>query len=557
MPTSKLKAALERLSMHSIDSVQDGSTLSAFDSYMHIERPIEQKLRKKMQLIEEVGGGIILLVGSAGDGKSHLISRMKREFKWDSNCYYNDATASCSPRKTAIDTLKDALADFRDVSINTTNRKLVLAINLGKLNAFIDEEYVKSEFQQLVEATLPIFDEDDSTSPIETERIKVVLFTNEQIFEFYPEDDGEYPVKSFFLSSLLDKIVACNDENVFYRAYLEDLQNGLDDADPVRINYELLRLSEVRKTVEMSVIEAIIRSHLLITPREFLDFVYSILVPPFEQKSPTALDCEALLPTLIYGGGNNMILQAMSELDPLKHSSTEHDKQLSILFNAHAIPEEEFPRTVTEQLPKIMLLRLNKLYDNNGRDTPRIAKFIYRLKHVLDYHSEREDYRSYLALLRGVFNNSDVEIEDVYQLVSKAIPRHCGSYCNKYDMIPLSIQGSKYRIFSSLKLEAQEIKSPFSKDKRTEFFLHFNLVWKSTEVPEPVGLSMNYQLYTYLQDLNRGKLALDYESEKNLAFCDFVANLARMCNCEKELFIVRNDGKELTLKKPFRSIYFQ
>ena len=557
MPTSKLKAALERLSMHSIESVQDGSTLSAFDSYMHIERPIEQKLRKKMQQIEEAGGGIILLVGSAGDGKSHLISRMKREFQWDSTCYYNDATASCSPRKTAIDTLKDALADFRDVSINTTNRKLVLAINLGKLNAFIDEDYVKSEFQQLVKATLPIFDEDDSTPPIETERIKVVLFTNEQIFEFYPEDDGKYPVKSFFLSSLLGKIVARNDENVFYRAYLEDVQNGLDDADPVRINYELLSLSDVRKTVEMSVIEAIIRSQLLITPREFLDFVYSILVPPIERKSLTALDCEALLPTLIYGGGNNMILQALSELDPLKHSSTEHDKQLSILFNAHAIPEEVFPSAVTEQLPEIMLHRLNRLYDNNGRDTPRIAKFVYRLKHVLDYHSESVDYRSYLALLRDVFNNSDVEIEKVYQLVSKGIPRHCGSYCNKHDMIPLSIHGSKYRIFSSLKLELQEIKSSFSKDKRTEFFLHFNLVWKSPEVPEPVVLTMNYQLYTYLQDLKRGKLALDYESEKNLVFCDFVANLARMSNCEKELFIVRNDGKELTLKKPFRSIYFQ
>lgn len=557
MPTSKLRIALERLSMHSIESVQDGCTLSAFDTYMHVERPIEQKLRAKMRQIEEEGGGIILLVGSAGDGKSHLISRMKREFAWDSSCYYNDATASCSPRKTAIDTLKEALADFRDVSLYTTSRKLVLAINLGKLNAFIDEEYVKSEFQQLVKAALPIFEEDDSTPPIETERIKVVLFTNEQIFEFYPEDDGKYPVKSLFLFSLLDKIVSRNDENVFYRAYLEDVQNGLDDADPVRINYELLSLFEVRKTVEMTVIEAIIRSHLIITPREFLDFVYSILVPPIEQKSPTALDCEALLPTLIYGGGNNMILQALSKLDPLKHSSTEHDKQLSILFNAHAIPEEDFPSAVTKLLPKIMLHRLNRLYDNNGRDTPRIAKFVYRLKHVLDYHSESVDYLSYLALLRDVFNNSDVEIENVYQLVSKAIPRHCGSYCNKYDMIPLSIHGSKYRIFSSLKLEPKEIKSSFSKEKRTEFFLHFNLVWKSPEVPMPVGLTMNYQLYTYLQDLNRGKLALDYESEKNLAFSDFVANLARMCNCEKELFIVRNDGKEMTLKKPFRSIHFQ
>ncbi len=555
MPTSKLKAALERLSMHSIESVQDGSELSIFDAYMHVERPIEQKLRSKMRQIEEEGGGIILLVGSAGDGKSHLISQMKREFAWDSSCYYNDATASCSPRKTAIDTLKDVLEDFQDANLYNTNRKLVLAINLGKLNALIDEEFVRDNFSQLVKAVLPIFDEDDSTPPIESNRIKVVLFTNEQIFEFYPEDDGIYPVKSTFLSSLLYKIVAPVEDNIIYQAYAEDVQNGLDAADPVRINYELLSLPEIRTTVEMTVIEAIIRSRLIITPREFLDFIHSILVPIVGQKRLTPLDCEALLPSLIYGGGKNMILNALSELDPLKHSSTEHDKELSVLFNAHAIPEGYFPISIAERLPLLMINRLNSLYDNNGHDTPRIAKFVYRLKHVLAYHSESEDYLCYLSLLRGVFKSSYSEMHDIYELVSKTLPRHCGSYYSKRDMIPLSIQGAKFRIFSSLKLEPEEIVAPFSLDNRTEFFLRFNLKWSTPG--SQIILTMDYQLYSYLRDLNRGKLALAYENDKNLEFCNFVAELARMCDCRKELFIVCNDGEEMTLKETFRSIYLQ
>jgi hypothetical protein len=68
---------------------------------------------------------------------------------------------------------------------------------------------------------------------------------------------------------------------------------------------------------------------------------------------------------------------------------------------------------------------------------------------------------------------------------------------------------------------------------------------------------MDYQLYAYLRDLSRGKLALSYENEKNLTFSDFVGALARMCDCSKELSIVRNDGKEMVLKEIFRSIQLQ
>lgn len=554
MPPSKLKTALECLSMRSVESVQDGNVLGSFDCYMHVSRPIEDKLRQRMKAIDASGGGIVLLVGSAGDGKSHLISTMKREFDWASTCYYNDATASCSPRKTAIETLKEALVDFKDDSIGSTDRKLVLAINLGKLNALIDEDDVRDEYRQLVNAVEPIFDEDDSTPPIESDRIKVVLFTNEQIFEFYPEDDGAYPVKSSFLASILDKIVAPVDGNPFYQAYVEDGQNGTNPADPIRLNYELLSLPEVRRTVEMSVIEAIICSRLLITPREFLDFVYSILVPTVMPHEPSALDCEVMLPSLIYGGGRNMILQALSNLDPLKYSSTAHDRLLSILFTANAISEAD--SSILEQgLPEVMVNRLNGMYSNNGHDTLCVAKFVYRLQHVLSYHSENEDYLSYLALLKGVFNGSSEDMQDVYELVSKSIPRHCGSYYDKQDMVPLSIQGGKYRMFSSLKLEPEEIVAPFSCSNRTEFFLRFNLSWRISG--EKVILTMDYQLYAYLRDLCRGKLALSYENERDLTFSDFVGALARMCDCSKEISIVRNDGKEMVLKEIFKSIQLQ
>ena len=172
MATTHLKDVFSRLSQHSVDSVQSGISFSDLDDYMHVERPIELRLLEKINEIDSVGGGIILLVGSAGDGKSHLISKIKPVSDWSNNCFYNDATASSSPHKTAIDTLKEALVDYKDANINLTARKLVLAINLGKLNAFIEDPEVQTEYSQLVAAAWPIFDDDDTTPPIESERIK-------------------------------------------------------------------------------------------------------------------------------------------------------------------------------------------------------------------------------------------------------------------------------------------------------------------------------------------------------------------------------------------------
>ena len=109
-------------------------------------------------------------------------------------------------KKTAIDTLKEALSDFKDANLYKTNSKLVLAINLGKLNALIEDEEFRAEYKEIVDSTWPIFDDDDTTPPIDTERVKVVMFVDQQVFEFYT-DSPEGIVKSRFLSEIMEKIV--------------------------------------------------------------------------------------------------------------------------------------------------------------------------------------------------------------------------------------------------------------------------------------------------------------------------------------------------------------
>ena len=314
---------------------------------MHVDRPIETELIEKMDEIDNAGGGIILLVGSAGDGKSHLISRIKQISDWDENSFYNDATASCSPKKTAIDTLKEALEEYKDSNLYSTRKKLVLAINLGKLNTLIEDDEFKAEYGEIVHSAWPIFD-NDGTQPIDNERVKVVLFTNEQIFEFDTESEETLPVNSSFLFALIEKIVEKTNSNPFYKAYKEDLAEDISPKDPLILNFQLLSLPEVRHSIIMTVIEAIVCYKLIITPREFLDFIYSILVcPNYDSYKEKANFYDALLPTLLYTGKENIIQKAISKLDPLKHSSTEHDSQLSILFTSYSIPTNYFTSNIT------------------------------------------------------------------------------------------------------------------------------------------------------------------------------------------------------------------
>ena len=194
-----------------------------------------------------------------------------------------------------------------------------------------------------------------------------------------------------------------------------------------------------------------------------------------------------------------------------------------------------------------MLKRTNEFYANNGRDIERTTKFVFRLKHLLSYHTECEVYKSYLALLKGIFNKDIHKMQEIYDVVAKAIPRHYGSYYEKSNMVPLNIQGGRYRLFGSLQLRPEPIKSYHSDSYLNEFLIRFDMSWKFPD--ESVPLRMDFQLYSYLNELNSGKLALSYENEKDLTFSRFVRRLVEKCNCEQEITVVRSDTGVLVLSE--------
>lgn len=550
MDDTFLYKVISRLSLKSLDAVQNGQGFSDFDKYMHVSRPIEKVLEQKMFEIEHNGGGIVLLVGSAGDGKSHLLSQVKTKFDWSFKSYYNDATVSCSPKRTAIDTLKIALEEFSDKKIHTTSDKKVVAINLGKLNAFIEDSEVKDSYREIVNVVKPLFDD----MPIyETEHIKVVLFTEEQLFEFHPDVEMDYPVASDFLSKVLSKIVSCEEDNPFYQAYLADLGNGVGKKSPLILNYELLMSESVRHTIVMSVIEAIIRFNLKITPREYFDFIYATLcwTGKYEEKDDFF---EALLPTKLYhGNSTNKIVVALSKLDPLKYGSTLHDDDLAVLFTSYMIPKDFMDMIEEANVPSFIIERTNKFYANNGIDTERTVKFLFRFKHLLSYHTESIVYRKYLKALSGIFLNDVGTMKELYDIVSMAMPRHYGSYYREEGLVPLNLQGANYHFFSSLEMEPCKIVSIFDKSSPNHFALYIDMSWQ-IGIEKKIRLRLDYQLYQYLLDLNEGKLAVNYENERNIIFSKFMRQLSELCDSGKKLIIIGPESKKITFKENFGNL---
>ena len=539
---SRITELFNQLSRGSLGAVQNGSQLSELTQYLNVDRMIEKNIEEHMKTIQMNGGGLVLLIGNAGDGKSHIISKLKANGLYDDFEFYNDATASCSPKISSIDTLKMVLRNFDDKHIRNTDKKMFLAINLGKLNEFIGDE----NFTEISNIAKNVLSE-RYVKCDQKNYLRYVSFSNQQHFEL-TQDGTDYPIDSSFICQVLDKITLEDDSNPFYQAYCQTVFS-LGEFYPEVINYRLLSLSSVKNTITKLIIEAIIRFQLIFTPRDFFDFICSIIIFPFSSSYKEAQHFfEALLPTLIFEGKSSKIQRVINQLDPLRVSNLEHNRELSVLFTAFKLPKESLSEKELGGLNENLKEKINFYYRNHGKDTERISKFVFRLNHLLKYDSESPEYKRYLAFL-STYNDPDTRydvVNELEELVNLCIPRHYGAYIDAGELIPLNIQGSKYRLFARIEKEMVNVDAPFIGENRNEFLLYIPLEWELKETH--IQLKMDYQLFEYLCSLEKGKLAITYESELNIEFSRFIRELIKNSTSDKEVIIISTDNKQLSLK---------
>ena len=547
---SKITDIFKQLSHGSLGAVQNGCQLNELAEYLNVDRLIEVNLKKHMDAIKQNGGGLVLLIGNAGDGKSHIISKLKNTNDYNDFEFYNDATASCSPNMSSIETLKIALRNYDDQHIKTTSTKTLLAINLGKLNDFVDDENF-SEIGNLAKQVLS----DHYESINQTDYLRFVSFSNQQNFEL-TQDGSEYPVESSFISEILNKITKADCCNPFYAAYEETKKDSHYGAMyPEVLNFEILSLLVVKKSIVMLIIECMVRFQLIFTPRDFFDFVCSIIVFPFSEKYNEGRHLfESLLPSLIFSGNSSKIQKMVCQLDPLRVSSLDHNKSLAVMFTAYKLHDDMLDKNKLSCVYESLKEKINFYYKNHGKDTERISKFIFRVSHLLDYHSESDVYRQFLRNL-SLYNNEESRNEIILELEEKvdlSIPRHYGAYTQVNDLIPLNIQGSKYRLFARIDKSMSSVDAPYIGQFRNEFLLYIPMQWVVKN--NPVELKMDYQLFEYICSLEKGKLPITYESELNMEFSRFIRELIKYSSGDKEVVIISSDEKTVCLRSKLNNV---
>ena len=553
---------LKSLCHGSQEAVQSGTHFSELDKYLHVNRPIDNEICNHMDEILRAGGGILLLVGSAGDGKSHMISYLKSIERYKDFVFYNDATEGCSPQISAVETLKYALRDYRNATLSETSSKTVLAVNIGKLQDLVEDDEFREGFSELYSIADAVANND---AFYDHNRIKVVSFAHRQAFELILDEDVDvdYPVKSDFMSEILSRITQPIRTNPFYNAYLETkATSGTHDVhEVVAMNYRLLMQENIRKTIVNLIIEAIVRFKLVLTPREFLDFIYCILVPPKWSKYGRRTDFfSSQLPSLLYDSNGGKIQQAISRLDPLKYSSLLHDNELSKFYASFTFDKTCINADLLDdEIVEYYTTALSQLYNagcGNGEKNNKgnIAVLIFKLNRLLKYESYSEPYKKFLKDIAGYYASKAVVLREINEMVKLSVPRLYGSYIEEPDFVPLNIQGSNYKIFTSLQIPDADIapSQPFDVQYPFIFDLYFNTEWDFGE--EQIPLKIDYPLYEHMYELRNGKLSSHFEGEKNLQFSNFVRRLSKFSDAKKSLIIVDSDNNKHKLTNKYNQI---
>ncbi|EKN40818.1 hypothetical protein CFSAN001627_17078, partial [Clostridium botulinum CFSAN001627] len=206
---------LSRLKESSKEAVEGLGEFTPFKRYMHIEREAQKELQDLILKANESNEAqLILVCGSVGDGKSHIISYFNNNYPdvMKNFTLHNDATESLEPNKTSMDTLNEILDSFSDEKIEESNEKFILAINLGTLNNFIDSKYgdrfsILKEYVQnkkILETSI------ESSAFDENSSFQFVNFSDYHIFTL---KDGK--VYSKYIESLITKIVDSSEYNIF------------------------------------------------------------------------------------------------------------------------------------------------------------------------------------------------------------------------------------------------------------------------------------------------------------------------------------------------------
>lgn len=555
----KFVEQLSRLRKLSAESVDNTNAFDEFKEYMHVERSVEQELRKLLRNLNKTPNKrLVLLCGSAGDGKSHLLSYMKNS---DSENLlaeyelYNDATESSAPNLTSIDTLAEKLKDYDDENyMNDDGKKMILAINLGTLSNFIESEKGKnfSVLKQYVEGN-DIFGSFVEFEPYEpTEVFRHVNFSDYQMFTL--KEDG---VGTEYLEKLLEKVFSKEDGNPFYETYKLNGNCTLCQRCPVRHNFEFLQDKKAQKVIIDKIVEIIIKDKTIVSTREVLNFLYDILVhPEFSYNSfcsKITSDIKYLpeyirytTPMLMYEyDGISTVIDNIKSHDLLKERKADMDLEATRFHSLDNI--EEVFLNATKDTPYEMLKNISDISVLGGikSELKKLAyRFTIRVKEIKGCYEESQSktrFKEYIKYLYYQNSLNERKLSKVYEATKKAVMNWNGHF--ESDYICIDESNEQYWVLEQLYLKSAIKKTQPLSEEIMRFSTSLKLKYRKDNGTDEdcADVSIDYTLYDMICSMSEGYRPSVQDKNRHADFVSFIQRLMEYGNKRSRITLIPKD----------------
>ncbi|MFD1739507.1 DNA phosphorothioation-dependent restriction protein DptF [Bacillus salitolerans] len=552
---SYLLRELKRLQESSQEAVENSNSFSKFKDYMHVAREIQKDFEEMITITKDSDRAeLILLTGSVGDGKSHLLAYYNEKQREVMNKFeiLNDATESFSPNKNALETLSELLDGFSDQKIELSKDKVILAINLGILHNFLSYEHEGKSFNKLkgfIEES-GLFTQKVTTKYSE-ESFHLIGFSDYQSYEL--TNGG--PKSSFYLK-IFQKVFSNDSNNPFYISYQEDLKNNVKGV--IHENFEFLMDKNIQNEIIQLIIQGIVRNKLVISARAFYNFIADLVIP---EGYSEILDFEwnhfekinNTVPHLLFKRRErSVILKTMSELDPI-HIRSQAIDQIFIDINTLNDWDKIIEKYSNNYIAKEWLGPIAYQSENFNGLTSEFSQLLVRLAYLTNNSFAEEvipsSYKNYMKYLYSFNKVEQRQIATFYKEIIQTIFKWRGSPKTGYIYINKPIE--KFRIAQELSLKPKmDHLSPNNNDILTSFKQTLTIVFSDKQERENLTLEVDYPLYELLSNVQRGYCPNKKDEEDAIKFVEFLDQIMKFGNKSNEVLVhIPTENKQYVLSK--------
>lgn len=561
-----LVQALGKLKESSKEAVEGLNTFSDFKKYMHITRDVQNEFEELiLKAYNKESSQLILVCGSVGDGKSHIISYFKNKYPNEMSKFtlHNDATESLEPKKTSMDTLNDILDNFSDDKIENSNEKFILAINLGTLNNFIDSEY-GSRFTKLKKFVLNKKILEQSIEDNKFDENNNFQFINFSDYHLFTLKNGK--VNSNYIRSLMNKIIEPSELNEFYNSYKDNCRNcNSRKGCPIKANYELLSKIEVQNSIIDLLVQCIIKNKIIISTRALLNFMYELLIarsyvdinsPMFKQniaKLNKVDYIQALTPNIVFNHKElSFIFEGLNTLDPLNVRNSGVDRFIIEFNNSDKIIPYfneyiDFPKGYLDKLDNF---KIEDTEDKNIRS--ELLKLFIRSYYICGrgelLNLKDEIYEKYIMNLYYWNKGEKSKLKELYNEVKNGIVGWNGEAEKNHINIFLGQNQVKYKISSELDLKADisNLKS-ISDVELVKFLTKLRLNFKAEKESNGQEIDIDYNLYNLLNKVGKGYRPNKKDKNQFIKFIEYISKLEES-GSQNERIVFTEKNKEKNKK---------